>query len=207
MAAVAPGDLMNAQKIGEELYQTFKREHLEKTAADPDRVDFFVTMKKQQLKTFGDMCKKKVKCKGKELMLRADRILFGHMIVVAQTIQLDLKDVLSHLLGPIPWALAEGDGSLRKTDKAKLMKNVADAVPVVESFSGRSACVINGMSIVQKLDGNQWTFHDVAKTLLKRVLQEAGKSDRVDIVFDVYRDVSIKDAERVGLVSDSIILL
>jgi len=23
--------------------------------------------------------------------------------------QLDLKDVLSHLLGPIPWALAEGD--------------------------------------------------------------------------------------------------
>jgi len=71
-----------------------------------------------------------------------------------QTRELDLKDVLSHPLGPIPSALAEGDGSLQKTDKAKLTKNVTDAVPVVESFSGKSACVIDGMSIVQKLDGN-----------------------------------------------------
>ena len=59
------------------------------------------------------------------------------------------------------------------------------------------------MSIVQKLDGNQRTFHDVAKTLLKRVLQEASHSDRVDVVFDVYRESSIKDADRVNRGSGS----
>ena len=41
--------------------------------------------------------------------------MFRHIFVVAQTRQLDLKDVLSHLLGPIPWALAEKDGTLIMT--------------------------------------------------------------------------------------------
>ena len=66
------------------------------------------------------------------------------------------------------------------------MQILGENVPVAENFSGKSACVIDGMNIVQKLDGNQQTFQDVAKRLLKRVLQEADRSDRVDVVFDVY---------------------
>ena len=66
------------------------------------------------------------------------------------------------------------------------MQILGENVPVAENFPGKSACVIDGMSIVQKLDGNQQTFQDVAKRLLKRVLQEADRSDRVDVVFDVY---------------------
>jgi len=67
-AAVAPGDIVcdltNAQNTGEELYQTFKRDRLGKTAADPDTVDFFATMKKQQLQTFSDVQKGEVQGKG-----------------------------------------------------------------------------------------------------------------------------------------------
>ena len=54
------------------------------------------------------------------------------------------------------------------------------------------------MSIVQKLDGNQKTFGDIAKTVLKIVIREGDKCDRVDVVIDVYREGSIKDAERVN---------
>ena len=59
------------------------------------------------------------------------------------------------------------------------------------------------MSIVQKLDGNQNTFGDIAKTVLKIVIREGDKCDRVDVVFDVYREGSIKDAERVNQGSGS----
>lgn len=34
------------------------------------------------------------------------------------------------------------------------------------------------------------------QTLLSRVLQEGEDSSRVDVVFDVYREISIKSAER-----------
>ena len=139
----------------------------------------------------------KVTCKGKEIVLKADRNLFGHIIVVAQTRKLEMKKVLSYPLGPIPWTHANADGSLRKTDKAKFMNDIAQNVPVVEVFTDKSACIVDGMSIVQKLDGNQKTkpFGDIGKTVLKIVIREGDKCGRVDVVFDVFREGSIKDAE------------
>ena len=50
------------------------------------------------------------------------------------------------------------------------MNDIAQNVPVVEVFTEKSACIIDGMSIVQKLDGNQNTFGDIAKTVLKIVI-------------------------------------
>ena len=74
---------MNSSKIGEAAYQEFKINRLEKDEAS--RSDFFATMRKQKLKTFCDLHTKKGNCKGREIVLKADRNLFGHMIVVAQS--------------------------------------------------------------------------------------------------------------------------
>ena len=49
-------------------------------------------------------------------------------------------------------------GHSEKTDKAKFMNDIAQNVPVVDVFTEKSACVVDGMSIVQKLDGNQKAF-------------------------------------------------
>ena len=158
-------DLVNSSKIGEAAYQQFKIYRVEKDEAS--RSDFFATMRKQKLKTFCDLHTKKVKCKGREIVLNADRNLFGHMIVVAQSREIDMKQVLSHPLGPITWALAKGDGSLRKTDKAKFMNDTTHNVPVAETIPDQSACIVDAMSIIQKLDGNVKTFQDIAKSALK----------------------------------------
>ena len=163
--AVAPveiaNDLMNAHKVGEDAYQEFKTGRLEKD----DPVNFYAPMKKQKSKTFSEMYTEKVKCKGKEIVMKADRKLFGHMVVVAQSRKLDMKEVLSHPLGPIPWA--KGDGSLAKTDKSKLMSEIGKNVPVAENIAGKSTCIIDGMSVVQKLNGNNKTFRDFAISVLK----------------------------------------
>ena len=39
------------------------------------------------------------------------------------------------------------------------------------------------------------TFGDIAKRVLKIVIRDGDKCDRVDVAFDVYREGSIKDAE------------
>ena len=41
----------------------------------------------------------------KEIILKADKNLFSIMATVAQSRQLDVKEILSHTLGPIPSSL------------------------------------------------------------------------------------------------------
>ena len=52
------------------------------------------------------------------------------------------------------------------------------------------------MALVQLLKGDQKTFAVLAENLLCRVLDEGGSSDRIDVVFDNYREESVKNAER-----------
>ena len=68
------------------------------------------------------------------------------------------------------------------------MNDIAQDVPLVEVFTEKSACIVDGMSIVQKLDVNQKNLGDIAKTVLKIVIRKGDKCDRIDVVFDVYRE-------------------
>jgi len=76
-------------------------------------------MKKANLKKFSHLSKKMEVQKGttNEIIVRADKRLFAQMIVIAETRKLTMSSVLSHPLGPLPWALASPDGLLRKTSE------------------------------------------------------------------------------------------
>ena len=91
------------------------------------------------------------------------------MIVIAESRNLRMSEVLAHPVGPLPWTLAKSDGTLRKTNKAslakELQKNVqaADVVPQT-TFS------VDGMALVQRLKGDQETrFAEIAEPLLSRI--------------------------------------
>lgn len=107
------------------------------------------------------------------------------MIVIAEARQLSMQEVLSHPLGPLPWALAAPDGSLKKTAKSSLAKALQDGAPAVENVPPQSACIIDGMALVQRIKGDQKTFREVADMLLTMVLREGASSARIDAVFDV----------------------
>ena len=80
------------------------------------------------------------------------------MALISQSRRLDMPSVLAHPLGPVPWALASADGTLRKTNKAALgiaLEKLADTVEVIPTNSNY---IIDGMSIVQKTNGNQKNF-------------------------------------------------
>ena len=189
-------DLIKACNIGEQNYGTFKTERLEN---DPPAKPFHSPLKTNKLKTFTNMCKKKVlKTNGKNIILKADRSLFGRIIVMAQRRNLKMEDILSHPLGPLPWALSTPDGLLRKTNKASLATTLQKNVTVADQLPPNPACVIDGMNLVQRVKGDQVTFGDIATTILTMALCEGRKSTRIDVVFDTYRKNSIKNSERLA---------
>lgn len=75
--------------------------------------------------------KKNTAIKGtkKEIILMAEYREFGDMILVAQSRNLDIQEILCYPLGPNPCALSNADGSLKnmvKTDlNIRLEKQVA----------------------------------------------------------------------------------
>ena len=54
-----------------------------------------------------------------------------------------------------------------------------------------SAYLIDGMPLIQKLQVVHLTFGEIAETTLSRVLLEGEGSSRINVVFEVYRDLSI----------------
>ena len=52
------------------------------------------------------------------------------------------------------------------------------------------------MALVQRLKGGQKTFAEIAESLFSMALHEGPSSDRIDVIFDDYRDDSAKSAEQ-----------
>jgi len=139
-----------------------------------------------------------VKGSTKEVILRADRRLFGNMILIAQNRKLDMCKVLCHPLGPLPWALANCDGTVKKTNKAVIAKHLETKVSATEELPQPNATLIDAMGLIQKMHGENHTFAELSDRVLAQILHTSHGSSRIDVVFDVYRDHSIKSAERVN---------
>ncbi|KAJ8338524.1 hypothetical protein SKAU_G00374900 [Synaphobranchus kaupii] len=132
--------------------------------------------------------------------MQADRKLFAHMVLVAESRHLQMSDVLSHPLGPLPWALANGDGTLRKTNKAALARELEKQVLPAETIPGPSATIIDGMSLVQKMKGNDQTFSQLADSALTQILHEGARSQRIDVVVDPWRRFLRSSANKANLI-------
>ena len=93
----------------------------------------------------------KVKVKGQQEILKADRNLFARLAVIGKTRSMDMREVLSHSLGPVPWSLATTGGNLAKTQKSKLAEALRKEVPPVDEDSESVVWVFDAMAVVQAL--------------------------------------------------------
>eukprot|EP00794_Sanderia_malayensis_P006634 gene6634-biopygen5407 len=186
--------LLNAVTYGEEAMNLFCSERLGTNAPK----DFFDPLKRQNLQTFGTLRKRKVlKVNQKEVVLKIDRELFGRMVVIGQSTDIDLKEVFSFPLGPVPLSLGDQFGMLRKTNKAAITTAFENNIQYIESVPQNSATFLDGMAVVQKLKvDHSNTLREVAQNFNASILRTSFGSRRAEIVFDVYLDNSIKNAER-----------
>ena len=118
------------------------------------------------------------------------------MILFASSRKLSMKEVLKHPLGPIPWSLANIDGVPKKINKAALARKLEAKASPADEMEYPSVCIIDGMSVMQKMNGDKLTFEELVEQVLFSVIWTSASSERIDVVFDVYWQLSIKGAER-----------
>ena len=140
--------------------------------------------------------------KEKQTVLKADQSILMRLITACEGgREVDLKSVLSHELMPVPLSLAEMNGSLRTGNKSVLIDKLTDGIDCPESIDlyGKTAClIIDGQALVVSLGkpSSCSSFGGLADTFIQAVLKMGKRYQRIDVVFDRYRQLSIKASTR-----------
>ena len=100
------------------------------------------------------------------------------MVLIATSRNLDMREVLKHAVGPSPWVLSNCDGTLKKANKSILARNIEIRVAAAESIPLPSACIIDGMSLVNKISGDKRKFRDIAESIFIIAIQSGNASSR-----------------------------
>ena len=183
-------DLTNLEEKGVLLYQEFIKECQE----DPTR--FERPLKKRKIKNFAsDTSKTKLRTKDQTIKeVRCTRDLFGRLLYLGVTQNLDLKSILSHPLTPVPFSLCHITGAMNKTEKSALMRTIEERTPINKEPLDKNTYIIDTMFFLQTLPELPPTFGGIAKVVLQHA---CSFSQDVHIVSDTYRDgPSIKKYER-----------
>ena len=199
-------ELLEARTKGDLLMKNF----VEKRLIEKE-VSFFNPMPKTKLKTFATAVKKVTVSDSKEktiVSVNADRQLFGRLVVVAKSRDIDLKSVLEHELSNVPLSLEKPDRTLNKGTKSKLMSEMEKEAVIFENLPTKvnNAWILDGMAQIQMIKkGGAFTFGELAD-IHYSIIQSLFRTDetvRIDIVFDRY-DVtdSIKSMERARRVTN-----
>ena len=125
-------------------------------------------------------------------VINTDRELFNRLLVIAKSRSVDLREVFTHEMSPIPFSLAYADGTLRKTNKSTLLhllERDTETYERVPDSDRNCTWIFDAMSLVHATKPTcESNFGEYATTLLNIVLEpiDAGQCLRVDVVFDRY---------------------
>ena len=187
-------DLLQAKERGKAAMEVFIESRLTPEA----EAEFFSPIKKLKLKSFSSLKKSvQVKVKNKQIPIKSNSDLFGQLALIMQTRTIDLRHVFAFPLGPHPWSLAGVMGELKKSNKATLLHMLEKDVDPIEDIVEQVITIVDGMAVVQKTRTCDKTFGQLAECVLRTVVNLGKQSDTIHLVFDVYRDESIKNAERI----------
>jgi len=123
--------------------------------------------------------------------------LFSILYIACQFREGNLKDLFKHENQPWPPALSKGV-TLRSGNKAGLLVELEALVRPVAANPQVTAKILDGAVIVQMSSPrNSQTFEDYSKTVFMPYIdQQLEHTDRIDIVWDVYTQGSLKAATR-----------
>ena len=111
-----------------------------------------------------------------------------------------MGQILKHELLPVPISIADTSGSLKSGNKSVLQNEILKNVEVGERIqheSDSSALIIDGQALVQSLRTHGMkTFGDFADEFVSTVFRKGNNFSRIDVLFDRYRDQSIKSGTR-----------
>ena len=136
---------------------------------------------------------KPCKVNSKIFPLQATNDLFAKISFVAQIGSFNLRSIFKFLLVSLPWELAEPSGGWKKTLKTSLLHKIESKVEPLESLHGQQALIIDDMTYSKVYNK---TLYQFAMYLLSKTLAAGKKANWTAVVFDNYRNASIKNVER-----------
>ena len=159
-------------------------------------VAFHDAIKRERILNFNSAVKKTV-TKSKQ-RVDVNRDILGKLLSVSvkQGRTVDFEKALKYPLGEVPLSLCNADGSMRKTNKSKLLKRILSRVDSSDARDfpkENTALMIDPMALFRTMSSIPSTFERLAWKVLS--LNPKGYR-RVDLVADCYFETSIKDAER-----------
>ena len=107
-------------------------------------------------------------------------------------------------MGSVPYAPADSMGTMIKTKKADLLAELEKDTTYFSSFLKSSCSIVDRMALVRKEKCVELTFDKAADEILNAALSSANGSTKIDIVFDIYKDESVKNVERNRRCSDTL---
>lgn len=196
----ATEDLKRAHQLGELQLKEF----LSRVMSGA-RDEMFKPIKANKLLTMSNKVQKARKTEEVKV-LKADRSVFTRLLVVAQTRDIDLKEVFTYSLAPIPPALSSYDGKgLSKTNKAQLLHCIEEHCADENLYLGSedlidSTLLVDAMAVIQSMPKSQiiGTFKDLSSHVLQKIVQLSNvfAASRIDFIGDRYLNLSIKQSER-----------
>ncbi|CAH1154985.1 unnamed protein product [Phaedon cochleariae] len=194
--------LLEAKKRGSDLVINFVNQRLIVQESSEKPVEsFYAKIPKNSALTLSDLFKVK-DTKDRKKVVEADRDVLRRLIVAFEAgRQIDLPSILKHELLSVPLSIAEMDGTLRSSEKASMIKLVAEGVECPNSINidrNTSQLIIDGQALVNSIGkpATATTFGDLAAIFIDRVVHLGRPYARVDILFDRYRPKSIKSGTR-----------
>ena len=190
-------DLLNAREKGRAWYDEFV------TGCFKNPSHFEKPIPRRKVKNFASAALKvKVSTKDLKLIeLQGTRDLFGRLLYMSTIGKLDLEKVFRFPLTPVPLSLAHVDGSMNRTDKAKLLHKVENMCESVGP-DHIDVTIVDAVFLLHTLQSIPPTFGAVAHMLMQIL---CGMSERIDLVCDSYNTPSIKDTEHARRSSDEAI--
>ena len=183
--------LLDIRHTGEERHKNFVRECLD------NPICFEEPIKRVKLLTFKKEGISNRRSTNRNIAeLKFSRDLMGRFLFLATRRHLDLSNVFTFPLTPVPLSLCYCDGTMAKTEKTALFRHLESKVESsFPSSASVDACVVDESFLLRVLPPNlPATYDRLAATILIQTTALSNK--RVDIIFDTYEMPSIKRMER-----------
>ncbi|MES9881148.1 MAG: hypothetical protein ABW185_09730, partial [Sedimenticola sp.] len=205
IATVAIQDaLLNAKCVGQMQLQVFVQERLAVAESDEiPHISLYDAITKSNAPTFATLYDvKDTRSKDQKHVMKADRSVLQRLITAYEAGRpVDMPTILEHELMPVPLSLAELNGTHRTGNKsilADILTENIDCPEAIELHEDSSCIIIDGQALVVAIGkpSTATNFGDLADIFVKSVIQTGSSYNRIDIVFDRYREMSIKSSTR-----------
>eukprot|EP00795_Rhopilema_esculentum_P005341 gene5341-513_t len=161
---------------------------------EEDQTCFYEPIKKNRMDFFAQ---EQVPRISKEKIIKENCQLFSRLFISCQIRECDLGDFFQFENQSTPASLNEA-GSLYSCQKSQLVEIFKEQVNMPDTEPSADTIIVDGSALVNaSAPGRSKTFKEYAeKNILPKIIRYSSKYRRTDLVFDVYREPSLKQETR-----------